>query len=90
MIEDGAHEQRHRLLKAETTRPVAATRQGQQHRTTCGVQNYNQIRPHQALAQAVPASRYRKSSQRWSRNKRGWEIPATWEGRQVRSNGQIK
>ena len=77
--ENGAHEQMHRLLKAETTRPVATTRQGQQHRTTCWVHNYNWIRPHQALAQDVPASRYRKSSR-----------PATWEGRQVRSNGQIK
>jgi hypothetical protein len=88
--ENGAHEQMHRMLKAETTRPVATTRQGQQHRTTCWVQNYNQIRPHQALAQDVPASRYRKSSQRWPRHKLRWEHPATWEQRQVRSNGQIK
>ena len=79
----------HRLLKAETTRPVATTRQGQQHRTTCWVQNYNQIRPHQALEQEVPASRYRKSARR-PRHKLGLEYPATWEGRQVRSNGQIK
>jgi len=88
--ENGAHEQMHRMLKAETTRPVATTRQGQQHRTTCWVQNYNRIRPHQALAQEVPASRYRKSSQRWPRHPLGWEYPATWEQRQVRSNGQIK
>jgi len=89
--ENGAHEQMHRMLKAETTRPVATTRQGQQHRTTCWVQDYNQIRPHQALSQAVPASRYRKSSQRWPpRYQRGLEYLATWAQRQVRSNGEIK
>lgn len=88
--ENGAHEQMHRMLKAETTRPVATTRQGQQHRTTGWVQNYNQVRPHQALEQEVPASKYRKSSQRWPRHKPDLEYPATWEQRQVRSNDQIK
>lgn len=88
--ENGAHEQMHRLLKAETTRPVANTLQGQQHRTTCWVKQYNRVRPHQALGQEVPASIYRKSPRRWSGGKQALIYPKNWERRQVRSNGEIK
>jgi transposase InsO family protein len=88
--ENGAHEQMHRMLKAETTRPVAATRPGQQRRTAYWVQNYNHSRPHQALGQEVPASMYRKSSQSWLKHDLILSYPPRWEQRQVRSNGEIK
>ena len=88
--ENGAHEQMHRLLKAETTRPPATTRQGQQHRTTGWVENYNQLRPHEALAQEVPASRYQKSMRRLPRSRPHLRYPTQWPQRQVRSNGEIK
>src|SRR5260370_40607027 len=58
--DNGAHEQMHRVFKAETTRSVAATRQGQQHRTTCWVNYYNQVRPHQTLGQEGPEDWYGK------------------------------
>ena len=87
--ENGAHEQMHRLLKAETTRPPARTLQGQQHRTTGWVKHYNQLRPHQALRQKVPASKYRKSPRRWPKHNR-LLYPDGWQLRQVRSNGEIK
>lgn len=88
--DNGAHEQMHRVFKAETMRPAATTRQGQQHRTTGWVKRYNQIRPHQALGQEVPASRYHRSSRRVPKRQPDWHYPAAWEQRQVRSNGQIK
>jgi len=88
--ENGAHEQMHRLLKAETTLPAARTLQGQQHRTTCWVKQYNCLRPHQALGQEVPASTYRKSSRRWPKEKQTMIYPKDWDRRQVRSNGEIK
>ena len=88
--DNGAHEQMHRLLKRETTQPVAATPPGQQRRTTFWVRNYNYIRPHQALGQEVPASRYRKSSQSWLKHKLILNYPPAWEQRQVRSNGEIR
>jgi putative transposase len=88
--ENGAHEQMHRLLKAETTLPVANTLQGQQHRTTCWVKKYNRVRPHQALGQEVPASQYRKSPRPWLGRKTVWIYPKQWDRRQVRSNGEIK
>lgn len=88
--ENGAHEQMHRVFKAETTRPPTRTRQGQQHRTTGWIRNYNRLRPHEALGQEVPAHRYRKSMHRLARPRRAESYPAGWPQRQVRSNGEIK
>lgn len=88
--ENGSHEQMHRILKAETTRPPAHTRQGQQHRTSGWVKNYNRIRPHEALGQTVPAKRYRQSSKRWPRHRPPLSYPAKWPQRRVRSNGEIR
>ena len=88
--ENGAHEQMHRILKAETTRPPAYTRQGQQHRTSIWVKNYNRIRPHEALQQEVPARKYRKSPRRLLRNPEQLRYPRSWKQRQVRSNGEIQ
>jgi putative transposase len=88
--ENGSHEQMHRRLKAETTRPATRSRGGQQQRTTLWVKEYNQVRPHQALAQAVPASKYRKSTRRLDPKSPTPAYPAAWPQRQVRSNGQIK
>jgi len=88
--ENGAHEQMHRVFKAETIRSPALTRQGQQHRTTGWVRNYNRLRPHEALGQEVPANRYRKSSHRLTRQHRVLNYPVGWQQRQVRSNGEIR
>lgn len=88
--ENGAHEQMHRVFKAETIRSPAFTRQGQQHRTTGWVRNYNRLRPHEALGQEVPAKRYRKSAHRLTQQRRVLNYPAGWQPRQVRSNGEIR
>jgi transposase InsO family protein len=88
--DNGAHEQMHRVLKAETTHPVASTRQGQQHRTTGWVNYYNRIRPHQALGQELPIHWYGRRRRQRFRGKVPGHYPAQWPQRQVRSNGQIK
>jgi putative transposase len=66
--DNGAHEQLHRLLKAETIQPAAFSRRGQQQRTAGWVKKYNRLRPHQALGQTVPKSWYRKSARRAPRH----------------------
>jgi hypothetical protein len=88
--ENGSHEQMHRVFKAETTRPPTHTRQGQQHRTSGWVKYYNRLRPHEALKQKVPASKYRKSSKRFPPRPQHLNYPARWLQRQVRSNGEIR
>ncbi len=88
--DNGAHEQMHRVFKAETTRPVATTRQGQQHRTTGWVNYYNRVRPHQALGQEVPERWYGKSPRGVPKRGSVLHYTAAWDQRQVRSNGEIK
>jgi hypothetical protein len=86
--QNGAHEQMHRILKAETTRPVSPNRRSQQRRTNRWSRTYNQVRPHQGLAQRPPAEIYRpKPSQP---RVIAMSYPKGWQVRHVRSNGEIK
>jgi transposase InsO family protein len=57
--QNAAHEQHHRVLKAETLRPPAPTPQAQQQRFQRWRHYYNHQRPHEALQQRTPARRYR-------------------------------
>jgi putative transposase len=87
--DNGAHEQWHRVLKAETTRPCASDAVRQATRTKRWLRHYNQVRPHEALGQAVPARYYRKSRRRY----RGSQVPAYpahWPQRWVAHGGEIK
>jgi hypothetical protein len=86
--QNGAHEQMHRVLKAETTRPASTHLRAQQRRIARWVQIYNQIRPHQGVGQRPPAKVYRpkRSAERSVDLKYGPGIVV----RRVRSNGQIK
>ena len=53
--ENGRHERMHRTLKAETTRPARANLLQQQERFDAWVEEFNHVRPHQALAMKRPA-----------------------------------
>jgi transposase InsO family protein len=59
--QNGRHERLHRTLKAETAKPPAANRRGQQRAFDRFRQHYNQERPHEALQQQTPASCHRCS-----------------------------
>ncbi len=88
--DNGGHEQFHRVLKQETTRPAARTVRGQQHRMSCWCVGYNQQRPHEALRQARPWERYRPSRRRYPRKLPAVVYGQGWAVRQVRQNGEIK
>jgi transposase InsO family protein len=87
--DNGSHEQWHRELKADTTRPPAANRSGQARRTNRWLRHYNEERPHETLRQQVPARFYR-TSQNHYRGPQPPIYPAAWQVRRVRSNGEIK
>lgn len=86
--QNGAHEQMHRVLKAETTRPASIHLRAQQRRTDRWVKIYNRIRPHEGLGQQPPGQIYRP---KLSQERSGLlSYSSDWAVRRVRSNGQIK
>ena len=66
--QNGAHERMHRTLKAETTRPPAFSRRGQQRKFDTFCHTYNHERPHEALAQQPPARRWQPSAREYPRS----------------------
>ena len=88
--QNGRHERMHATLKAETARPPADTTAEQQARFDRFRQDFNQVRPHEALDLATPASRYRAPTRSYpSRIARPW-YDADHAERIVRPGGEIK
>ena len=88
--DNGSHEQFHRVMKRETTRPAAWTRRGQQHRCTCWLRAYNHQRPHEAMQQTPPAQWYRRSQRKFPRQLPELQYDRGYQVRRVRSNGEIR
>jgi putative transposase len=87
--ENGAHEQFHRIYKAEVARAPARTLAGQQRRSSKWLDQYNGERPHEALGMEVPAQRYRRSRRRLPKQILPWTYAKSWVRRWVRGNGEI-
>ncbi|HET9684615.1 MAG TPA: IS481 family transposase [Gemmatimonadaceae bacterium] len=60
--ENGAHERMHRTMKRRAIKPVQRTCAGQQRQFDAFQLEYNTERPHEALGQETPASRYAASA----------------------------
>jgi hypothetical protein len=94
--QNGRHERLHLTLKQEAMNPPAASPQAQQERCNNFLTVYNKLRPHEALGQVPPASRYVPSPRLYSEQLEessrlgDIEYPPLTEVRRVRSNGQIK
>lgn len=76
--DNGAHEQMHRVLKADTASPPAGNLPAQQRRIDRWRQWYNHQRPHEKLRQRSPAEVYRPSARRWPVTPRVAVYPSTW------------
>jgi putative transposase len=87
--QNGAHEQCHAVLKGATARPPAASAGAQQRRCTRFCAEYNHERPHEALGQAVPATRYHSSPRPLPRRLPPLEYPGHAEIRRVDQNGYV-
>ena len=88
--QNGRHERMHGTLKAQTTRPPASDPAEQQARFDAFRSKYNIFRPHEALGQRAPASRYQPSPRPYPQR-----IPEPWYDaehavRRVRPTGEIK
>lgn len=88
--QNGRHERMHRPLKAETTCPPAANRATQQRRFNAWSDEFNHLRPHEALALDTPAQHYQPSLRAYPERLPALEYPAHFEVRRVATNGCIR
>jgi putative transposase len=85
--QNGTHERMHRELKRETTRPAAATRGAQQRRFEAFRRRYNEERPHEALDNATPASRWHPTPRPYPEHRVAPEYPSHMEVRRISTSG---
>jgi len=88
--QNGRHERMHRTLKAEATRPPAASLGAQQKRFNRFRAEFNDERPHEALDQETPASVYEPSPREMPNKLPALEYPDRFEVRYVSANGGIR
>jgi putative transposase len=88
--DNGAHEQMHRVFKADVAAPPAPSVAAQKRRIRAWIGCYNYERPHEALGQRVPAQMYWPSSRPMPEQSPKVKYPCAWETRRVRNRGHIK
>ena len=88
--QNARHERRHRTLKAEATRPPAATLRAQQRRFNTFRVVYNTERPHEALGGKPPGAVYRPSRRPFPLRIPGPEYPEHYVTRYVSNNGGVR
>jgi transposase InsO family protein len=87
--QNGSHEQFHRVLKAETTRPPATDAVRQQRRFRRFQVEYNDERPHEALHDEVPSRWYVRSRRAFPTRLPPVDYPGHWDVRRVSPIGQV-
>jgi putative transposase len=88
--QNGRHERMHRTLAEDVARPPAATLAEQQTRLDAWREDYNQVRPHEALGQRCPASFYQPSPRPYPERLVVWQYPADHHVRRVAADGYIR
>src|SRR5215475_6088815 len=88
--DNGRHERMHRTLKAETSKPAAATPAEQQRRFDRFRRHYNEERPHEALEQTAPARHWQPPARTLPTRLEDPWYDADHQVRRVRWNGAIK
>ena len=88
--QNGRHERMHRTLKADTTRPPAASCRAQQRKFNRFREEFNEERPHEGLDMHTPASCYEPSRREMPAKLPPLEYPDRFEVRYVSANGGIR
>ena len=88
--QNGRHERMHKTLKADATRPPAASRRAQQRRFNAFRTEFNDERPHEALQQRTPSTCYHPSPRPYPDRLPPLEYPEHFEVRRVSSNSGIR
>jgi putative transposase len=87
--QNGRHERMHKTLKAETASPPCATMTEQQRAFDRFRFIYNDERPHEALQQKTPASRYDRARRSMPSAPRSPEYPDTMQTRRLDAGGRL-
>jgi transposase InsO family protein len=88
--QNGRHERMHRTLKQEVAQPPAANPRQQQRALDDFRQEYNEVRPHEALGMRTPASVYEPSARTFPAQVPEPEYPDTMVVRSVRQHGHFR
>jgi hypothetical protein len=88
--QNGRHERMHKTLKDEATKPPGATERAQQRKFNVFRQEYNEVRPHEALDMNTPAKLHQTSPRQMPDKLPGMEYPDRFEVRYVSANGGIR
>jgi putative transposase len=88
--QNGCHERMHRTLKAATTHPPAGNRATQQRLFRTFRQEFNHLRPHEALNMDTPADHYQSSPRPFPERLPPLDYPGHFEIRRVGDNGCIR
>lgn len=88
--QNGRHERMHRTLKRETARPPRQSLRAQQCRFDTWRDEFNTVRPHEALGDQTPASCYTASPRPYPRRLPDLEYPQHYELRRVSYKGSIR
>lgn len=87
--QNGRHERLHRTLKADATRPPAATCQAQQRCFDAYRRTYNDERPHEALGLQPPAAHFQRSARPYVARPAPLAYPVHFHVRQVTRAGVL-
>ena len=88
--QNGRHERMHRTLKQETAMPPAADHRAQQRALDRFRQEYNQVRPHEALHMQTPATVYLPSAREFPARLPEPQYPDTMQVLSVRRKGHFR
>jgi transposase InsO family protein len=87
--QNGRHERMHLTLKSETARPPRSSFKAQQRAFDSFLREYNQERPHEALDNDTPASRYKPSLKPFPSKLPELEYPSHFRVQRAQHNGVI-
>lgn len=85
--QNGQHERMHRTLKAEVASPPRSAWEEQRAALTAFRREFNEVRPHEALGQATPASRYQRSARTFPEHIGDPDYPDHFQVRRIGGNG---
>ena len=88
--QNGRHERMHRTLKTEAAQPPANTRRQQQQALDRFRQEYNELRPHEALEMRTPAEVYQPSPRKFPGQVCEPEYPQNMLVRSVHAHGYFR